>query len=101
MDIDCYTTLCLTRVEYGIQICVGKLFPPSRRKKRVNITAIYQLSLKELTVLSPSFIAITTSKHSLTKKIILLTFQCLHNMAPSYLQKLLKKYTPARNLGPS
>ena len=31
-------------------------------------------------------------------KILLLTFQCLHNMAPSYLQELLKKYTPARNL---
>ena len=31
-------------------------------------------------------------------KILLLTFQCLHNMAPSYLQELLNKYTPTRNL---
>ena len=31
-------------------------------------------------------------------KILLLTLQCLHNMSPSYLQELLKKYTPARNL---
>ena len=26
------------------------------------------------------------------------TVQCLHNMAPSYLQELLNKYTPTRNL---
>ena len=30
--------------------------------------------------------------------ILLLTIQCLHNMAPSYLQELLNKYTPTRNL---
>ena len=37
-------------------------------------------------------------KSRISFKILLLTFQCLHNMAPSYLQELLKKYTPARNL---
>jgi len=31
-------------------------------------------------------------------KILLFTYQCLHNMAPSYLQELLVKYRPARNL---
>ena len=31
-------------------------------------------------------------------KILLFTYQCLHNMAPSYLEELLVKYRPARNL---
>ena len=37
-------------------------------------------------------------KSRISFKILLLTFQCLHNMAPSYLQELLNKYTPTRNL---
>ena len=37
-------------------------------------------------------------KSRISFKILLLTFQYLHNMAPSYLQELFKKYTPARNL---
>ena len=32
-------------------------------------------------------------KSRISFKILLLTFQCLHNMAPSYLQELLNKYT--------
>ena len=37
-------------------------------------------------------------KSRISFKILLLTFQCLHNMAPLYLQELLNKYTPAINL---
>ena len=37
-------------------------------------------------------------KSRISFKILLLTFQCLHNVAPSYLQELLKKYTPVRSL---
>ena len=36
-------------------------------------------------------------KSRISFKILLLTFQCLHNVAPSYLQELLKKYTPVRS----
>ena len=31
-------------------------------------------------------------------KILLLTFQCLHDMAPTYLKELLVQYVPSRNL---
>ena len=49
-----------------------------------------------------AFITITNNwlpvKSRISFKILLLTFQCLHNVAPSYLQELLKKYTPVRSL---
>ena len=40
-------------------------------------------------------------KLRITFKILLLMYLCLHNMAPSYLSELLKKYVPARDLGSS
>ena len=35
---------------------------------------------------------------SINFKILLLTFQCLHDMAPTYLKELLVQYVPSRNL---
>ena len=37
-------------------------------------------------------------KQRIKYKILLLTFQCLSGTAPSYLQELIRLYTPARNL---
>ena len=37
-------------------------------------------------------------KQRIKYKIFLLTFQCLSGTAPSYLQELIRLYTPARNL---
>ena len=37
-------------------------------------------------------------KKRIVFKILLLTFQCLRNTAPIYLQALIKRYSPSRNL---
>ena len=41
---------------------------------------------------------ILTVQVRINLKILLLTFQCLHDMAPTYLKELLVQYVPFRNL---
>ena len=58
----------------------------SRTKRREHITPV----LRELHWLPV--------KSRIKYKILLLTYQCLKGTAPSYLQDLIVKYTPSRNL---
>jgi hypothetical protein len=58
----------------------------SRSKRRVHITPVlYQLHWLPVC-------------QRINYKILLLIFKCLHNLCPSYLQELIKRYEPTRSL---
>ena len=88
--IDCGNSLLYNLPDYQIE----------RVQRIQNTTARIQTLTKKYDHISP----ILKSLHWLPVekrinfKILTLTYKCLHNLAPIYLEELIKPYNPVRNL---